>query len=45
MIVLQMLQATDGWDELEIRRTAKFSKLIAGGALMSSKGMDEGIDR
>ena len=41
----QELQATDGWGDLEARRRAKFSKSIAGGALMSLKGMDEGADR
>ena len=40
-----MLQATDAWDDLEARRRAKFSKSIAGGALIGTKGMDEGVDR
>ena len=42
---MQMLQATDAWDDLEARRIAKFSKSIAGGVMMGSKGMDEGVDR
>lgn len=45
LLLSQALQATDGWHDLEARRRAKFTKSIAGGAMMSPKGMDEGADR
>jgi len=39
------LQETPGWPESEARRRSKFDRIIAGNALLSSNGMDEGIDR
>jgi hypothetical protein len=39
------LESDAGWPQYETRRRAKHDKAIAGGALLSSGGMDEGIDR
>ena len=38
-------QETEGYKVFEDRRRQKYSKAIAGGVLMGSKGMDEGVDR
>ena len=46
LAVPQVLQSTDGWEELEQRRRNKFSKSIQGGASpMVSRGLDSGVDR
>lgn len=44
-IEIATLQATEGFEEFETRRRTKYSKGIAGGALMGSRGMDEGVTR
>eukprot|EP00798_Chlamydomonas_sp_ICE-L_P023597 gene23597-9125_t len=36
---------TEGFQEFEERRQLKYTKGIAGGVLLGSKGMDEGVDR
>jgi hypothetical protein len=41
---VQILQNTEGYEQFEKRRRAKFSKAVDGGALLGRKGMDEGID-
>ena len=41
----QVMEATEGYDELERRRRRKFDKQIATRVLLGSKGLDEGIDR
>lgn len=39
------LAATDGFEAFEARRRGKYDKAIAGGALLSKRGLDEGVDR
>eukprot|EP00775_Hariotina_reticulata_P003118 gene3118-3396_t len=41
----EALQETPGWSQYEARRRSKFDRIIAGNALLSSNGMDEGVDR
>jgi hypothetical protein len=40
-----VLAGTAGYAEYEARRTQKYSKAIAGGALLPASGLDEGVDR
>jgi len=40
-----VLQANPAFDTFEKRRREKYDKVIAGGVLMGSRGMDEGVDR
>ncbi|KAL4428053.1 hypothetical protein ABPG75_002142 [Micractinium tetrahymenae] len=39
------LAATDGFAAYEARRQGKYTKTLAGGALLGKNGMDEGLDR
>ncbi|GFR46878.1 hypothetical protein Agub_g8519 [Astrephomene gubernaculifera] len=39
------LQETPGFKEFDERRKSKYNKAIAGGALLGSRGLDEGVDR
>ncbi|KAG2498295.1 hypothetical protein HYH03_003556 [Edaphochlamys debaryana] len=39
------LQETPGFKEFDERRKSKYNKVIAGGALLGNKGLDEGVDR
>lgn len=41
----QELEKTEGYATMEARRRSKFDKQIANGVLLSSSGLDEGIDR
>lgn len=44
-ITPDQLQATQGFAAYEARRRGKYSKTLAAGVLLSSGGMDEGVDR
>ncbi|GLC43890.1 hypothetical protein PLESTB_000919800 [Pleodorina starrii] len=39
------LQETPGFKEFDERRKSKYDKVIAGGALLGNRGLDEGVDR
>ncbi|GIL47348.1 hypothetical protein Vafri_4192 [Volvox africanus] len=39
------LQDTPGFKEFDERRKSKYDKVIAGGALLGNRGLDEGVDR
>lgn len=39
------LEASPGFEGYSSRRRGKYDKGIAGGALLSSNGLDEGVDR
>ncbi|KXZ55866.1 hypothetical protein GPECTOR_2g1417 [Gonium pectorale] len=39
------LQETPGFKEFDERRKNKYNKVIAGGALLGNRGLDEGVDR
>ncbi|KAG2445819.1 hypothetical protein HXX76_000423 [Chlamydomonas incerta] len=39
------LQETPGFKEFDERRKQKYDKVLAGGALLGARGMDEGVDR
>lgn len=39
------LESTPGYEQYDVRRRAKYDKVIAGGALIGNSGLDEGIDR
>lgn len=41
----QIMEATEGYDQLEERRRSKFDKQIANKVLLGSGGLDEGVDR
>jgi hypothetical protein len=43
-VFVQILQQTEGYEAFEMRRRAKFSKAIEGGAMPRNDGLDEGID-
>ncbi|KAG2451482.1 hypothetical protein HYH02_004080 [Chlamydomonas schloesseri] len=39
------LQETPGFKEFDERRKQKYDKVLAGGALLGARGLDEGVDR
>lgn len=41
----QVMEATEGYAELDKRRRSKFDKQIANKVLLGSGGLDEGVDR
>mmetsp|Transcript_5339 Transcript_5339/g.11678 ORF Transcript_5339/g.11678 Transcript_5339/m.11678 type:complete len:290 (-) Transcript_5339:889-1758(-) len=41
----EAVQETEGFQAFETRRQQKYNKVIAGGVLLGSRGMDEGMDR
>lgn len=44
-ITPQQLEASPGFESYNSRRKGKYDKNIAGGALLNSNGLDEGVDR
>lgn len=44
-ICMDTVQATEGYEQFEERRRSKYTKAIAGGVILDSKGLDEGVDR
>lgn len=44
-ITPQQLESTPGFEAFNARRRGKYDKGIAGGALLNSNGLDEGVDR
>ena len=40
-----VLSATDGFEAFEARRKERHGKMIDGGVMLGSKGLDEGVDR
>lgn len=44
-ITPQRLESTPGFESYNARRRGKYDKGIAGGALLNSNGLDEGVDR